>query len=130
LVEHFVQISPHQNILLQPDFQVYDQCDKQGLVRFYTARSADDQKLVGYALFFVRTHPHFRGSIQAHQDLLFIHPEKRGFGWAFLRWIDEELAKEGVQMIHQTVTTQCDYSPLLKRLGYTAAETIYTRRLF
>ena len=123
---HYQEIAPYKEIPLQPDVGHYRQVEAIGALRIYTARDAD-KHLRGYALFFLRPHPHFHASLQAAQDLLFIDPDHRGFGLSFLRYCDEQLAGEGVEVIHHTVTTRCDFSPMLRRMGYQLSEFIYTR---
>ncbi|HLA14768.1 MAG TPA: hypothetical protein VJZ25_07070 [Gemmatimonadaceae bacterium] len=97
-------------------------------LRLYTVRLED---LIGYASFFVVRNPHFRYSLQALQDTLFLNPFYRGrfIGPRFIEWCDRQLALEGVQKVYHHVKTAHDFGPMLEMLGYSCVELVYARRL-
>jgi GNAT superfamily N-acetyltransferase len=128
LQEHYREIAPHQDIVLDPDFEHYLAADRSGYLRIFTARESGGA-LVGYACFYLKSHPHFKRSRQATLDLLYVDPDFRGCGHEFLRYIESQLAGEGAELIHLHVTTQYDYSPLLKRMGYSVSETTHSKRV-
>jgi GNAT superfamily N-acetyltransferase len=125
---HYQEIAHFQDIPLDPDFDQYVQMERAGFVRTYTARD-DERKLVGYAVFFVRKNLHYKNSLQALQDILFIHPDRRGFGVRFIIWCDRMLRMEGVQAVYHHVKEKHNFGPMLERLGYQLVDLIYTRRL-
>lgn len=127
LQEHYREISPYPDLPLEPDFEVFTNAFNLGMLRIFSAR-ADDGGLVGYAVFFLKTHQHYRKSKQATLELLYIDPNFRGDGASFIRYLEEELRSEGAEMIHFVVTEKLDYSSLLKRFGYWPNETTYTKR--
>jgi GNAT superfamily N-acetyltransferase len=100
-----------------------------GMLRCYTARVAG--ALVGYGVFTVAHNLHYRGSIQAKQDVLFVLPEyrKSRIGYQLIKFCDERLRADGCQVVYQHVKTAHDFGPLLKRMRYEAVETIYAKRL-
>lgn len=126
---HYREIASFQDIELCPDFQLYEAAEKMDAIRIYTVRSETEGELVGYAIFFIRHHPHYKNSLQATQDLLFIHPDHRGPGMKFVSYCDEQLKNDHVDVVYHLVTTRFDFSPILKRLGYEKNETIYAKRL-
>lgn len=123
---HFKEIASDQEILLNPNFELYKAVEKVGGLKIFTARK--ENRLIGYHVLFVSHHMHRATSKQATQDLLFIHPQHRGFGLSFLRYAIDELFKDGIEIINMGVSTKLDYSPLLKRLGFTLKETTYSLR--
>lgn len=125
--KHHEEISKFKDVPLDPDFAIYDACEAAGVLRLYTARKQG--KLVGYAVFIMRKHPHYQSIVQANQTLLFIDPDHRGFGMKFIAWCDEQLKADGVGMIQHGVTERCDFSLILKRLGYELTERLYVRRI-
>lgn len=129
LVAHWREIAAYQDIPLDPDWVMYRQIEATGALRIYTVR--DESMLVGYAVFFVRSNPHYKGSVQATQDILYLDPpfRKQRVGATFIEWCDAELRKEGVQVVYHHVKLAFDFGPLLERLGYEALEKIYARRL-
>lgn len=128
---HHREVSAHQDLLLRPDYGAYLAAQAAGQLRVYTVRDADTYRLQGYAVHFVRMHPHFSTSLQAAQDVLYLAPEARQ-GWTgyhFIQWCDAQLQREGVEIVYQHVTPARDFGPLLERLGYEAVDLTYARRL-
>lgn len=128
LKEHWSEIAHYPDIPLAPDWETYCKAEAIGALRVYVARA--ESAPVGYAIFFVRPHLHYKTSIQAQQDVLFVAKEHRGFGAKFLQWCDEQLRAEGVQVILHHVKAAHDFGPLLKRLGYELVDLVYARRVF
>lgn len=129
LEEHYTEISHYQDIPLAPDFNAYRTAEKLGYLRIYTARESG--RLDGYALFFLRSNIHYQTSLQAVQDILFLSAGlRRGLsGYRFIKWCDDQLRKEKVQVVYQHVKLAHDFGPVLERIGYEKVEFTYARRL-
>ena len=129
LVAHWREIAHYQDIELAPEFSVYEVAEQHGNLRCYTARAGT--KLVGYAVFFVRHNPHYRNSLQAVQDVLFVLPEHRKgmAGVRLIRHAEQSLKAEGVQVVYHHVKRTNQVGRLLGRLGYDLVEEIYSKRL-
>jgi len=125
---HYKQIAHYQDIPLNPDYDRYLMMQDAGMLRVFTARSEDDS-LVGYSVFFINHNIHYKDSLQAVQDILFIHPNHRGAGGRLIKWCDEALAEEGVQAVYHHVKAAHNFGPLLERMGYELVDYIYARRL-
>lgn len=123
---HWREIAHYQDILLAPDYDFYL---SNPLIRVYTAR--DEGKLIGYGVFFIAPNRHYMGSVQAVQDILFVHPDyRRGrTGYRLLKFCEEQAKTEGAQVLYHHVKLAADFGPLLNFMGYEAIETIYGRRL-
>jgi GNAT superfamily N-acetyltransferase len=128
LEEHWLEIAHYKDIILDPDYEAYKASEDAGFVRCYTSRD-ESGKLVGYALYFVRTNPHYRTSIQASQDILFVSKNHRGMGGRFIKWCDEQLRSEGVQVVYHHIKQAHNFGPMLERFGYELVDLIYARRL-
>ena len=128
LMAHWEEIAHYKDIPLDPDFEQYAKCEQSGMLRCYTAR-IDENALVGYAVFFVRSNPHYKTSIQASQDILFISKNHRGMGGRFIKWCDEELRSEGVAVVYHHIKAAHNFGPMLERFGYELVDLIYSRRL-
>ena len=128
LEEHWREVAHYQDIELDPDLEVYAAAEAAGMLRVFTARTLEG-KMIGYAVFFCRTNPHYRNSLQANQDVLFISKEHRGMGGRFILWCDEQLRSEGVQVVYHHVKAAHNFGKLLERFGYTLVDLIYSRRL-
>ena len=125
LNEHWREIAHYQDIPLQPDEVFYL---GNPALRCFTAR---EDCLVGYACFVVAPNKHYMGSLQAMQDVLFISPgHRKGLtGYRFIRWCDEQLKAEGVQVVYHHTKTAHDFGALLTRQGYEEVDRIYAKRL-
>lgn len=127
---HWREIAHFQDIPLDPDWSAYHHVAAAGGLRLYTARDKTSRALVGYAAFFVRPHPHYRGAIYAAQDVIWLAPVCRGMiGWRFLKWCDAQLQADGVTVVTQHVKAAHDFGPMLERMGYEKMDIIYARRL-
>lgn len=128
LQAHWKEIAHYQDIPLSPDRPMYLAAEATGLIRCFTVRRPTGL-LIGYATFFVKAHPHFTTSLQAVQDILFMHPDWRGHGMKFLLWCDEQLQGEEVQVVYHSVNAQHDFGKMLIRAGYQLVDHVYLRRL-
>jgi GNAT superfamily N-acetyltransferase len=127
IVNYRREVDYYQDFQLDPEFAKYAELEKAGVVRAYTAR--EDGKLIGFALFFFTPHLHFKSKIFAMHDILYIIPEKRGFGHRFIKWCDEQLTADGADVIYFFVNGNFNYSPILRRCGYAHADDLYIRRV-
>lgn len=127
--DHFEQIAHYKDIKLDPDFEVYANCWNAGMLRIFTARN--EGELCGYAVFFVRSNPHYKASIQATQDILFLTKAMRTglTGFKFIKWCDDQLREDGVQAVYHHVKVARDFGKVLERIGYKLVDLIYSRRL-
>lgn len=127
--DHYEEIAHYKDIKLSPDTLYYDTAQKIGILRVFTIR--DEGKLVGYSVFTVGKNPHYSESIQAKQDILFLSKKLRGGfnGFKFIKWCDDQLKKECVQVVYHHVKKEHNFGPVLERQGYKLVDLIYGRRL-
>ncbi len=132
LVEaHYDELALDKDIPLEPDHDKYSVLNEMGVIQVFTARD-DKDNLVGYALYMVAPNLHYKSSLQANQDVLFVHKDFRrgGFGSDFIDWCDETLKTMGVQKTYHHVKPNiCDFGPLLVKKGYKMCDVIYSKRL-
>ena len=113
---------------LDPDWDRYALLENNNSLIIFTARL--DGKLIGYNIFFLSMSLHYKTHYVATQNLIFIHPDKRGFGKYFIFYSDEKLKEIGVKKIFYILKAANDWSEkLLKPLGYTLMDKIYGRKL-
>lgn len=127
LEEHWHEIAHYQDIVLDPDWKSYFSLEEAGAIKCYTVRDKDH--LIGYACYFVRTNMHYRNSLQAVQDVLFIKKEKRGQGREFIAWCDEQLKSEGIEVVYQHVKAAHNWGAMLEKMDYELVDLIYAKRL-
>lgn len=129
--DHFHEISANPDIKLEPDYDKYMVFQGMGILRFYSARK-ENGELMGYAVFIVQANMHYKSSLQAVQDIIFLNKEMRGqkIGSEFIAWCDEMLRAEKVQVVYQHVKTAHEWGKaILVPMGYKHVENIYSRRL-
>jgi len=128
LAAHYDEVAHFKHIKLAPDRDFYANCDATGHLRTYTARSGG--ALVGYGQYIVGFNPHYKHSFQASEDVIYIDRAHRGaLGWRFITWTDDQLRLEGCQVVMRHIKVAHDYGRLLERIGYTAVDRIFARRL-
>jgi len=126
---HWDEIAHFKDIPLDPDIEGYNHLEELGMLRCYTARI--DGVLVGYAAFIVRHHPHYMGTLQAQEDVIFLMQEHRKgrVGLGLVMYCDNQLFGEGVQIVgHHAKADHPALSTILKRSGYELVDLIWLKR--
>lgn len=127
---HWEEIAHDKTVPLDPDWLAYEQAEVAGRLRVVTARNALGS-LVGYAVFFVGPHPHYKSTTYAVQDLLYTAPGARGTGLGakLVIWCDNFLKADGVARVVHHVKMSHDFSSMLERLGYQPMDKILVKAL-
>lgn len=135
LEKHKEEIAHFKDIPLEVDVDNYLDSEKRGALRVYTARldrgPADPMTLIGYALFIVGTNPHYKSSLQALQDVLYVDPDQRrgATGLALINFCEHELQREGVQVIyHHVKLAHPALGVILNHRGYEEIERVWVKR--
>ncbi|MES2531935.1 MAG: GNAT family N-acetyltransferase [Pseudomonadota bacterium] len=138
LESHWHEVAHYDDLPLDPDRDRYATIDANGGLRVFTARLAvpapDRGRLIGYLALFVVPSLHYRSSIFALQDVLYVDPLHRGSraGIGLIRHAHNKLRAEGVTVIFQHVKARRDLNigPVLQRLlGYELVDEVYACRL-
>lgn len=125
--KHYDEIAERQDVIkFEPNVEKYAELYEKGWIEVHTVR--DDERLVGYAVWMVFPHLHYKSSVTASSDILYLAPEcRKGFtGIQFLRWTTQEIKKRNPQRILFHVKPFLDYSPILERLGAKYLEKTYS----
>lgn len=125
--KHYQEIAERTDVIkLDPDLESYEKLEEFNKLEVHTIRN--NGELIGYSLWFIVNHLHYRKSITASSDILFVSPEyRKGLtGVRFIRWTFEEIKKRNPQRIMFHVKDHVDYSPIIKRMGAKHFESIYT----
>jgi hypothetical protein len=131
--QHYAEVAHHPDIPPECDEARYRKAEELGLLRLYTVRQ--DYALVGYWVGMVGYSLHYKSSYQARQDTLFIHPDYRQglTGYRFLRWVDQQLAQDGVEIVYQHNKIleggRLNLEPLWRRMGYQPIYHVFWKRL-
>jgi GNAT superfamily N-acetyltransferase len=129
---HKDEIAHYADIPLNIDKGAYEKAEAAGILKVYTARSVPDFALIGYAIYFIGPNMHYRDSIQARQDVVYLAPEwrKGRLGMRLIAYADDRLRDWGVQVCHHhQKLAHPAIGKVLEHLGYEAVEQIWSKRL-
>jgi GNAT superfamily N-acetyltransferase len=126
--QHYEEIAWRKDkIKLNPDMEKYKLLADQGLAKMYTAR--ENGELIGYAIWFIVRHMHYKNTLKAMNDILYVAPEKRGgmLGVNLIRHCENELIRLGVHTIGMHIKKSLDWGYIAERMGFEPVETLYEK---
>lgn len=129
LQAHWEEVALHrEEIKLNPDFSRYQQAEIRNALVVITARQGTE--LVGYSVFLLHRHLHYKDCLVASNDVIYLKPECRGVVGARLIKRSEEILKSlKVQKVVWHIKPRNDWSSVLSRLGYDQEEIIMAKVL-
>jgi hypothetical protein len=124
IVMHYDEIASDKHVIkLDPDWGKYESMERDNALRIFTARK--DGKLVGYSVFFLVWHPHYKQNLFAQNDIVFLHPDHRGgTGVRLIRYSEEQLRKDRVDKLVWHAKPDTALSQLLPKMGYIVQDII------
>lgn len=131
--KHWVDIAlDRDKIPLDPAWEEYMRLEAIGILQIVTAR--DGAKLAGYVFSLVHPHLHYKKSLTAYTDLMYLRREyTKGFGIfryaGLIRHSEKMLRDMGVQKRYLMTKVYHDLTPLFARLGYKFIEKISAKLL-
>lgn len=130
LVEHWAEIAVYKDMALDPDFATYKRAADAGRLVNYAVW--DNGNLIGYAIFFLTNHPHYRKTLWARNDLVWLAPQFRNFGVgkALVEFWEADLKARQVDVIHvNSKLAHPALASLLRAFGYADIEVSHQKRL-
>jgi GNAT superfamily N-acetyltransferase len=129
LPEHYDELCVTKDFPLMPDYEAYGRLHVAGMLRCITVR--EDNELVGYALFIVHPHLHYKSCITAFEDIYFLKKEHRKgrVGIRLFQFAEDVLKKEGVHRIIMHTKIHMDNTRLFEYLGYKLTDKLFTKIL-
>ena len=127
--QHYDEIETLKEFPLDLDFDAYENLWRMGKLVFVTAK--DEEKLVGYIVYFVAPHMHSKNCITAHEDIYFLKPEYRKGrnGIKMFQFAQEHLKSKGVDLILYSTKFAFDNSSLFEYLGCKPIDKVFTKLL-
>ena len=124
--QHWEEVANYKDqVPLDVDFDLLSRLDEAGKLIGVTAE--EDGVAIGYALFIMAPHPHYKSLKTAANDVLFLQKNKRDTGTG-LKLISESIRickERGANKVTFHIKPDHDFSPLLKRFGFLHEEMIY-----
>jgi hypothetical protein len=131
LEEHYKELTLNKDMVsLEVDWAKYKKLEEMNMLSVLTIRI--NGVLIGYSVFFVQSHIHYKSLKTASNDVLFLKKEYRSGSRAGLMLIknsEKHLASLGVQKIIWHIKLSNDWSKILIRLGYVTEEVILGKLL-
>ena len=126
---HYEELCVTKDYELEPDYSAYDNLHKAGCLRAVTCRS--DGALVGYIIFIVQPHLHYRSCITAFEDLYYVKKEYRKGRTVIklFQYAEQVLKAGGVNRIIMHTKIHQDHSRLFEYLGYKNTDKLFTKLL-
>ena len=127
---HYEEIALNKDFIkLNPSIEQYEDAEKQGILKIFTAR--DEGKIVGYFAVLVTKSLHYQDHLYAHNDVIFLHPDHRkGFTASkLIKFSIECLVQDGVSVLFMNTKIHKPFDLLLQRLGFQHIENVYSKRL-
>jgi GNAT superfamily N-acetyltransferase len=126
---HYDELCVTKDFPLLPDYEAYGRMHVGGFLKCITAR--DENGLIGYAIFIVQPHLHYRSCKTAFEDIYFLKKEHRlgRTGIRLFQFAEEALRADGVNRIIMHTKIHMDNSRLFEYLGYKHTDKLYTKIL-
>lgn len=127
--EHYEELSVTKTVPLEPNYPVYNQLADIGILKVITCRN--DKDLIGYILFIVTPHLHYKSCITAAEDIYFVRKDYRKgrTGIKLFQFAEKYLKEQGIHRIIYGTKVHLDNSKLFEYLGYTYFEKLYTKMI-
>ena len=115
---------------LDIDVARYEAAERNAVLKVFAVCLGGEP--VGYAQYFITTHPHYKSTVWAISDTFYIEPEHRSIVTAlgFFQFIEGCLREDGARFMY--TTTEVDVpgaARVLERLGHTPAELSFVKSL-
>lgn len=127
LPEHYDELCVTKDFPLVPDYEAYGRLSMAGMLRCITCRA--DGELVGYAIFIVQPHLHYKTCLTAFEDIYYLKKEFRQgrIGIRLFQYAEQALRRIGVDRIIMHTKIHMDNSKLFEYLGYKLTDKLYTK---
>lgn len=114
-----------QVVKLNPDWYKYQKLEQAGNLKVFTVRDSD--VLIGYCIFFIDTHIHYKDLLVATNDVLYLTKayRKGTTGIKLIKYADSTLRNIGVNKITWHIKDSLDFSPILIRIGYKKEDSLF-----
>ena len=124
---HWEELGVHrEGMPLDPQYEEYITRDARGEVVYATLRA--DGRLVGYWIHFITPGLHYKSTLQATMDILYVKPEWRGHqgGRLLFETTRSELVRRGVKFWKVGSKDHTPIAKFLRWLGFEPYETWFS----
>lgn len=123
---HYDEIALNkEDVPLDPDWDQYKALGDAGRMLVVCVRN-ENSELIGYSVFFLAHHIHYKQTLVANNDVLYLAPEHRNskVGLRLIKDSETACRARGVNKIIWHVKFAHDFRDILYRLGYADEDAI------
>ena len=126
---HYEELCVTKEFPYEPDYETYRRLAQAGILRCITCRA--DGELIGYIIFSVHGHLHYKSCLTAFEDIYFVKKEYRKgrIGIRLFQYAEKVLKDRGVQRIIVSTKVHLDNSRLFEYLGYKHTDKTFSKML-
>lgn len=114
---------------LMPDYEAYERIAKSGNITCIVCM--DGNEVVGYVIFLIQPHLHYKTCLTAFEDIYYLKPEYRKgrIGIRMFKFAEDVLRSANINRIIMHTKIHLDNSKLFEYLGYKHTDKLYTKIL-
>jgi len=129
LPAHYEELCVTKDFPLAPDYDAYERLAEAGQIVCIVCMDGDE--LIGYIIFIVQPHLHYKTCLTAFEDIYYLKPEYRKgrTGIRMFKYAEEVLKSVGVNRIIMHTKVHLDNSRLFEYLGYKNSDKLFTKIL-
>jgi len=126
---HYDELCVTKEYPLDPDWDSYVSLSKAGRVRTITVRN--DAELIGYIVFFIQPHLHYKQCKTAFEDVYYVKPEYRKgrVGIKMFQYAESVLKGIGVNRMVLHTKVHMDNTRLLEYLKFKMTDKVFSKML-
>jgi GNAT superfamily N-acetyltransferase len=126
---HYEELCVIKEYKLEPDYDAYKRLAEAKMLRCITCRN--DEELIGYIIFTITPHLHYKSCITAYEDIYFIKKEYRKgrIGIKLFQYAEKVLKERGINRIVMHTKVHLDNSKLFEYLDYKFTDKLYQKLL-
>jgi len=127
--EHYNELCVTKEFPCEPDYESYERMANAGMLRCITCRC--DGLLIGYMVFIITPHLHYKSCKTAIEDVYFVKKEfrKGRVGIRLFQYAESVLKQFGVQRVVMHTKVHLDNSKLFEYLGYKMTDKVFSKML-
>lgn len=124
---HYEELCVVKDFPLDPDYEAYERMAKAGQTRCITCRR--DGELIGYIVFIIQPHLHYRSCKTAYEDIYYVKKEHRKgrIGIRLFQYAEAALKRIGVNRIIYGTKVHLDNTKLFEYLGFKHTDKVFTK---
>jgi GNAT superfamily N-acetyltransferase len=126
---HYDELCVTKEYSLDPDWDSYVALSNAGRVRTITVRN--DAELIGYIVFFIQPHLHYKQCKTAFEDVYYVKPEYRKgrVGIKMFQYAESVLKGIGVNRMVLHTKVHMDNTRLLEYLKFKMTDKVFSKML-